>query len=145
MPGLLQECPLLDTTVTASQQAEVDSYQSFSLPIYLLDAFGSLVTKGPGSDWDIRLSHVAAYAPLPGQLASTTGGLAKRPGSAAESSAGQQLVGLVGASRGRLEAGFVLLDNMTLEVGPGSTVILQVAGGPRQASATQVGSRGRGV
>jgi hypothetical protein len=27
----------------------------FSLPIYMLDAFGSLITRGPGSDWVLAL------------------------------------------------------------------------------------------
>jgi hypothetical protein len=48
-------CPALGATVLDASHVGVDSNQVFSLPIYMLDAFGSLITRGPGSDWVLAL------------------------------------------------------------------------------------------
>jgi hypothetical protein len=39
------------------QRAAVDAYKVFSLPVNVLDAFGSLVSSGPGSSWIARIDQ----------------------------------------------------------------------------------------
>jgi hypothetical protein len=48
-------CPALGATILDATRVGVDSNQIFSLPSYMLDAFGSLITSGPGSDWVLAL------------------------------------------------------------------------------------------
>jgi hypothetical protein len=111
-------CPALGASVLDASTVGVDSNQVFSLPAYMLDAFGSLITRGPGSDWVLSLQ-------LPDVLGT---GRRTTP------------VFLSGASRGRLSDGASVLAGLSMGLPPDSNVTVALVGWPAAGSSAQVGS-----
>jgi hypothetical protein len=114
--GLQQMCPPLGATVLGPLHVAVDSNQIFTLPLHLLDAFGSQVSKGQGSDW------LVALAP------------------AVDNSSASQGSGVVlaGASRGRLEAGRAVLRGLAITAAMNSDVSMGLTASPLQGALGQV-------
>lgn len=112
--GVLQPlCPPLGASVLGSRLVAVDSRQNFSIPVHVLDGFGSQVRSGPGSDWVVALAS------------NTTG-----------SSSSMQLSGAV---RGVLSGGEVVLRGLSIHSKPNSSLSLSLTAVPPPGSGDKVG------
>jgi hypothetical protein len=111
-------CPPLGATILQQQAAAVDAYQVFSLPVSVLDAFGSLVSSGPGSSWLARLDQT--LNPKSDQNLNPEQPQQQQQGGGSSSGASQ----LAGDRRVRLIGGSAVFAGLSLAAAPGSLVNL---------------------
>lgn len=129
-------CPALGATILDAALAAVDSNQVFSLPVHSLDLFGSQVTRGPGSDWSVALHSPQLVNSSSSSSSTNIGG----------SGSGAPSVQLLSAARGRLAAGEVVLEGLSIAAPPGSRLALSLTARPATVgSQHQVGLHKEGV
>ena len=87
----------------------VGANQNFSLPVSVLDAFGSQARRGPGSDWIVALSQNSGEART-----------------------------LSGNMRGALSGGYVVLRGLSIQAEPGSRLNLTLSAVPPPGSGDKV-------
>jgi hypothetical protein len=85
------------------------SNQNFSIPINVLDAFGSKARRGPGSNWIVALSQNS------GDTRQLSGNL-----------------------RGALSGGYVVLQGLSIQAQPGSKLNLTLSAVPPPGSGDKV-------
>uniref|UniRef100_A0A383VEU3 TRP C-terminal domain-containing protein n=1 Tax=Tetradesmus obliquus TaxID=3088 RepID=A0A383VEU3_TETOB len=98
-------CPALGASITAQHAMAVGANQNFSLPVSVLDAFGSQARRGPGSDWIVALSQNSGGART-----------------------------LSGNMRGALSGGYVVLQGLSIQAEPGSRLNLTLSAVPPPGS-----------
>ncbi|WIA29338.1 hypothetical protein OEZ86_011843 [Tetradesmus obliquus] len=98
-------CPALGASITAQRAMAVGANQNFSLPVSVLDAFGSQARRGPGSDWIVALSQNSGGART-----------------------------LSGNMRGALSGGYVVLQGLSIQAEPGSRLNLTLSAVPPPGS-----------
>jgi hypothetical protein len=132
-------CPPLGATILQQQAAAVDAYQVFSLPVNVLDAFGSLVSSGPGSSWLARLDQNPRVDQNlnPGFDQTLNPEFDQQQQQEGGSSSGASQ--LAGDRRVRLVGGSAVFAGLSLAAAPGSWVNLTLTAAAG-SSRTQVGS-----
>ncbi|KAF6262549.1 hypothetical protein COO60DRAFT_1624944, partial [Scenedesmus sp. NREL 46B-D3] len=98
-------CPALGATIVGQHIMSIGSNQNFSVPISVLDAFGSKARSGPGSNWIVALSQASGDA---WQLS--------------------------GSLRGALSGGYVVLQGLNIQAEPGSRLNLTLSAVPPPGS-----------
>lgn len=105
---LQPSCPTLGATILGRHTMAVSSNQKFSIPISILDAFGSTASSGSGSNWIVALSQSRSGALLSGNM------------------------------RGALSSGHVVLQGLSIQAEPGSRLNLTMSAVPPPGSGDQV-------
>jgi hypothetical protein len=102
-------CPALGASIMGPHIMSIGSNQNFSIPISVLDAFGSKARSGPGSNWIVALSQNSGDA--------------------------RQLSGNL---RGALSGGYVVLQGLSVQAEPGSRLNLTLSAVPPPGSGDKV-------
>jgi hypothetical protein len=104
-------CPALGAAIMGRHTMSIGSNQNFSIPINVLDAFGSKARRGPGSNWIVALSQSSGDT--------------------------RQLSGNM---RGALSGGYVVLQGLSIQAQPGSKLNLTLSAVPPPGSGDKVRS-----
>jgi hypothetical protein len=102
-------CPALGAAIMGQHTMSIGSNQNFSIPINVLDAFGSKARRGPGSNWIVALSQNS------GDTRQLSGNL-----------------------RGALSGGYVVLQGLSFQAQPGSKLNLTLSAVPPPGSGDKV-------
>jgi hypothetical protein len=102
-------CPALGAAIMGQHIMSIGSNQNFSIPINVLDAFGSKARSGPGSNWIVALSQNS------GDTRQLSGNL-----------------------RGALSGGYVVLQGLSIQAQPGSKLNLTLSAVPPPGSGDKV-------